>query len=70
MSDQAKIKAVEVASCPYNSRRHVHQLLHPTDAVESCTSSDREVSPSDTERTAPAVVESRPNMFTNAKEVA
>jgi hypothetical protein len=27
MSDQVEIKAVEVTSCPYNSRRHVHQLL-------------------------------------------
>jgi hypothetical protein len=70
MSDQVKIKALEVASCPYNSRRHVHQLLHSTDTAEHCTSSDREVSPSDTKRTAPAVVESRPNMFTNAKEIA
>ena len=69
MNDQVEIKAVEVDSCPYNSRRHVHQLLRPTDAVEHCTSSDREVSPSDTKRTAPAVVESRLNVFTNAKEV-
>jgi len=70
MNDQVEIKAVEVASCPYNSRRHVHQLLHPTDAVEHCTSSDREVSPSDTKRTTPAVVQFRPNMFTDAKELA
>jgi|GEM_PF-3152102 hypothetical protein len=70
MNDQVKIKAVDVASCPHNSRRHVHQLLHPTDTAEHCTSSDREVSSSDTEKIAPAVVESRPNMFTSAKEVA
>jgi hypothetical protein len=70
MSGQVKIKAVEVASCPQNSRRHVHQLLHPTDTAEHCSSSDREVSPSDTERIMLAVVESRPNMFTSAKEVA
>ena len=70
MNDQVEIKAVEVASCPYNSRRHVHQLLHPTDAAEHCTSSNREVSPSDTNRTAPAVDEFRPNMFTDTKELA
>jgi hypothetical protein len=70
MNDQVEMKAVEVASCPYNSRRYVRQLLHATAAAEHCTSPDREVSPSDTERTAPAEVESRPNMFTNAKEVA
>ena len=40
------------------------------DTAEHCTSSDREVSPSDTKRIMPAVVESRPNMFTNAKDVA